>query len=141
LTARANVYKMMIIGTLVMALPTFLLTVGPNLYLFLTYVLLMSVGEAMWQPRFLQWIAEIAPKGKEGMYMGIGQFPWFLTKMVTGLYSGFFVAKYLPRPETGLETNSGVMWLIYAIIACISPVALILARKWMMAGMMVKHGE
>ena len=24
-------------------------------------VLLMSVGEAMWQPRFLQWIAEIAP--------------------------------------------------------------------------------
>lgn len=135
LTARANIYRMMILGTLVMALPTFLLAVGPNLYLFLTYVLLMSVGEAMWQPRFLQWIAEIAPKGKEGMYMGIGQFPWFLTKMVTGLYSGFFVAKYLPRPETGLETNSGVMWLIYGLIAMVTPVALILARKWMMGGM------
>jgi hypothetical protein len=102
-------------------------------------VLLMSVGEAMWQPRFLQWIAEIAPKGKEGMYMGIGQFPWFLTKMVTGLYSGFFVAKYLPNPETGLETNSGVLWLIYALIAMISPVALILAQKWMVAGMKEKH--
>ena len=135
LTARANVYKMMIIGTLVMAMPTFLLTFGPNLYLFLTYVLLMSVGEAMWQPRFLQWIAEIAPKGKEGMYMGIGQFPWFLTKMITGLYSGFFVAKYLPRPESGLEINSGFMWFIYALIAMVSPVALILARKWMLAGM------
>jgi proton-dependent oligopeptide transporter, POT family len=139
LTARANVYKMMILGTLVMALPTFLLAFGPNLYLFLTYVLLMSVGEAMWQPRFLQWIAEIAPEGKAGLYMGIGQFPWFLTKMVTGLYSGFFVAKYLPRPESGLETNSGVMWLIYALIACITPVALIMAQKWMVAGMKQKH--
>ncbi len=55
LTVRSNVYKMMIFGTFVMALPTFLLAIGPNVYLFLLYILLMSVGEAMWQPRFLQW--------------------------------------------------------------------------------------
>ena len=96
LTARANVYTMMIIGTLVMALPTFLLVIGPHLVPFLAYVLLMSIGEAMWQPRFLQWIAEVAPPGKTGLYMGIGQFPWFLTKFVTGLYSGYFVAKLHP---------------------------------------------
>ena len=135
LTARANIYRMMIIGTMVMALPTFLLAVGPNVPLFLTYVLLMSVGEAMWQPRFLQWIAEIAPEGKTGMYMGIGQFPWFLTKFVTGLYSGIFVARYLPDPALGLPIQSGQMWLIYGVIAMVSPVALILAAKWMTAGM------
>jgi len=135
LTARANIYRMMIIGTLVMALPTFLLAVGPSVPLFLTYVLLMSVGEAMWQPRFLQWIAEIAPEGKTGMYMGIGQFPWFLTKFVTGLYSGYFVANYLPDPNLGLPIQSGQMWLIYGFIALVSPVALILAAKWMTAGM------
>ncbi len=139
LTARANVYKMMIIGTLVMALPTFLLVSGPHLVPFLAYVLMMSIGEAMWQPRFLQWIAEVAPPGKTGLYMGIGQFPWFLTKFVTGLYSGYFVATYIPRPETGLPTNTEVMWLIYGVIAMISPVALILARKWMVAGMKEKH--
>lgn len=138
LTARANVYRMMIIGTLVMAAPTFLLAFGPNVYLFLTYVLFMSIGEAMWQPRFLQWIAEIAPEGQTGLYMGIGQFPWFLTKMVTGLYSGYFVAHYLPRPETGLPTHSGQMWLIYAFIAMISPIALILASGWMKKGMREK---
>ncbi len=139
LTARANIYKMMIIGTLVMALPTFLLAIGPNLWLFLTYVLLMSVGEAMWQPRFLQWISEIAPEGKTGVYMGIGQFPWFMTKMITGFYSGFFVAKYLPRPETGLPTHSQPMWLIYGLIAMVSPVALILAKNWMQEGMQQKR--
>ena len=139
LTARANVYKMMIIGTLVMAAPTFLLVIGPHLVPFLAYVVLMSIGEAMWQPRFLQWIAEVAPPGKTGIYMGIGQFPWFLTKFVTGLYSGYFVATYIPRPETGLPTNTEFMWLVYGVIAMISPVALILARKWMMAGMREKH--
>ncbi len=141
LTARANIYRMMIIGTLVMALPTFLLSFGPNMPLFLTYVLLMSVGEAMWQPRFLQWIAEIAPEGKTGLYMGIGQFPWFLTKFVTGLYSGYFVANYLPDPDLGLAMHSGRMWLIYAFIAMISPVALILASKWMAKGMEAKRAN
>jgi len=141
LTARANVYTMMIIGTLVMAAPTFLLVIGPFMVPFLAYILLMSIGEAMWQPRFLQWVAEVAPPGKTGLYMGIGQFPWFLTKFVTGLYSGYFVATYIPKPETGLPTNTEVMWLIYALIAMISPVALILARKWMVAGMKERHDE
>ena len=94
LTARKNTYKMMIIGTLVMGLPTFILTLGPNLYTLMTYLIIMTIGEAMWQPRFLQWVAEIAPKNMTGIYMGIGQFPWFLTKIVTSLYSGWFLMKY-----------------------------------------------
>jgi MFS family permease len=139
LTARVSAYTIMIIGTLIMAVPTFLLALGPHLVTFLAFVLLMSIGEAMWSPRFLQWIAEVAPPGKTGLYMGIGQFPWFLTKFVTGLYSGYFVATYIPKPETGLPMNTEFLWLVYAIIAMISPVALILARKWMVAGMKEKH--
>jgi MFS family permease len=135
LTIRSNVYKMMIYGTFVMALPTFLLALGPNVYLFLLFILLMSVGEAMWQPRFLQWVAEIAPEGKTGLYMGIGQFPWFLTKMITSLYSGYVIAHYCPKPELGLPMRTGTMWLLYAFIALVSPVALVLARKWMAKGM------
>ncbi len=135
LTAKANVYKMMIYGTFVMAIPTFLLSLGPNIYLFLTFILFMSLGEAMWQPRFLQWIAEIAPEGKTGAYMGIGQFPWFLTKVITGLYSGIFVSKYLPKPASGLPIQSGKMWFIYGVIAMASPIALVIAKRWMMKGM------
>ena len=134
LTAKADIYKMMIYGTLVMALPTFLLSVGPNVYLFLLYVLIMSIGEAMWQPRFLQWIAEIAPEGKTGAYMGIGQLPWFLTKVITGLYSGYFIATYVPKPESGLPIHSGKMWFIYGLIAITSPIALWLAKNWMKKG-------
>ena len=145
LTARANIYRMMILGTLVMAAPTFLLAIGPNIYIFLAYILIMSLGEAMWQPRFLQWIAEIAPEGKTGAYMGIGQLPWFLTKVVTSFYSGWFVAQYITKPEI-LEdgtkvvtaTETGEMWFYYALIAMITPVALILAKGWMSKGMKEK---
>jgi MFS family permease len=131
LTAKANIYRMMILGTSVMALPTFLLTLGPNLFLFLTYILLMTIGEAMWQPRFLQWIAEIAPEGKTGLYMGVGQFPWFLTKVVTGFYSGWFLVHYCPIDTIPAEMHTGFMWLIYGSIAIITPIGLLLARKWM----------
>ncbi len=138
LTARADVYKMMIYGTIVMSVPTFLLVLGPNMYLFLLFVLIMTIGEAMWQPRFLQWIAEVAPKGMTGLYMGVGQFPWFLTKVLTGFYSGWFLMKYIPLNTPPSEMNSQTMWLIYGLIAIISPIGLILAKKWMMKNFRTK---
>ena len=77
-------------------------------------------------------MAEIAPEGQTGTYMGIGQFPWFLTKVLTGLYSGYFLSQYCPMVG---PQNTQFMWLIYALIAMVSPIALILARGWMMKGM------
>lgn len=139
LTAKADVYKMMVYGTFVMAIPTFLLVLGPNPYLFLVYVLIMTIGEAMWQPRFLQWIAEIAPEGKTGMYMGVGQFPWFLTKVITGFFSGWFLTQYIPLDTPPEQMNSEFLWLVYGIIAMISPVGLVIAKKWMEKGFRTKQ--
>ena len=132
ITSKAKVYPMMIWGTFVMAAPTFLLVLPPAPVFLLSYILLMSIGEAMWQPRFLQWVAEIAPEGQTGTYMGIGQFPWFLTKVLTGLYSGAFLAKYCP--VVGPQ-NTQLMWLVYSIVAMVSPAVLLMARGWMVKGM------
>jgi MFS family permease len=138
LTMKQNTYKMMIIGTLIMALPTFILTLGPNFYTLMAYLILMTVGEAMWQPRFLQWVAEIAPKNMTGIYMGIGQFPWFLTKILTSLYSGWFLMNYCPDDVPPELLNTEKMWFIYGLIAVSSPVLLIMARKWMVKGLKEK---
>ncbi len=135
LTSKTSIYSMMIWGTLVMAIPTFLLSFGPNPAMFLIYVLFMTIGEAMWSPRFLQWIAEIAPKGKVGLYMGVGQFPWFLDKVVTGFYSGLFLEKYCPKGVPVDQLHTGTMWFIYGLIAILTPIGLVLAKKWMLKGM------
>lgn len=139
LTAKKNAYDMMIIGTFVMASPTFILALGPNINTLIAYILIMTIGEAMWQPRFLQWVAEIAPKNMTGIYMGIGQFPWFLTKVITSLYSGWFLMQYCPADKPPSEMNTEVMWFIYGLIAIVSPIGLLLARKWMLKGFKVKH--
>jgi len=127
LTQKKKVYNMMIIGTLVMAAPAFLLALGTNLWLLLGYLLIMTIGEAMWQPRFLQYAAEIAPEGRTGAYMGVAQFPWFLTKMLVPFYSGFMMQKYCPAHE---PRDPQTMWLIFACFASLSTVFLILARGW-----------
>ncbi len=130
LTAKKDVYKMMIIGTTVMALPTFLLGLGTTPALFLTFIFIGSIGESMWQPRFLQHVTQIAPKEKMGAYVGIANLPWFLTKFIVGLYAGFALNGFVPEASTGLEQHPQTMWLIFAGIAMISPIALFLARKW-----------
>ncbi len=137
LTHKVDVYRMMIIGTLVMAVPTFFLALGPNVVFLFAYIILMSAGEAMWQPRFLQLAAELAPEGKTGQYMGIAQFPWFLTKLLTSLYSGYMLSVYCPETGTG---NTEFLWLLYGLVAIISPISLFLARGWM-AGKLRTSGQ
>jgi proton-dependent oligopeptide transporter, POT family len=128
ITQKRKVYNMMIAGTAVMAAPTFLLALGPSFWTLLGYLVLMTVGEAMWQPRFLQYAAEIAPEGRTGAYMGVAQFPWFLTKVITSLYSGWFLANYCPKE--GMP-HTETMWFIYGCIAMASTVMLILAKGWL----------
>jgi proton-dependent oligopeptide transporter, POT family len=127
LTMKKKVYNMMVIGTFVMAAPAFLLVLGNNIYTLTGYILIMTIGEAMWQPRFLQYAAEIAPEGKTGAYMGVAQFPWFLTKVITSLYAGFFLSKYCPA---GGPIKTEQMWLIFASIAMITPILLVVFRGW-----------
>jgi len=127
LTMKKKVYNMMVIGTLIMAAPAFLLAIGTSLPLLLGYLFIMTIGEAMWQPRFLQYAAEIAPEGRTGAYMGVAQFPWFLTKMLVPLYSGIFLQKYVPAMG---ERDPEGMWLIFACIAMLSTIMLIVARPW-----------
>ena len=130
LTRKTKVYTMMIVGTAIMAAPTFLLALGPTVGGLFTFIVVMTIGEAIWQPRFLQYAAEIAPEGRTGAYMGVAQFPWFLTKVIVPIYSGWFLARYCPDPSTGRPQDTATMWLIYACIATTSTILLILARGW-----------
>ncbi len=136
-TQKRNVYKMMIWGTFVMAAPAFFLAMDTSAYSLFAYLVVMTIGEAMWQPRFLQYAAEIAPEGRTGEYMGVAQLPWFLTKVIVPLYSGHILAKYCP-PE-GIR-HPEQMWLIFGVIALISPLGLILAKNWMGTHLTKRHG-
>ena len=127
-TVKRKVYNMMIAGTFVMAAPAFLLAIGPSFWTLAGYIVFMTIGEAMWQPRFLQYAAEIAPEGRTGMYMGVAQLPWFLTKvLVPLLYSGRVMAHYCPADG---PKDTETMWFIFGCIAISSTILLLLAKGW-----------
>ena len=131
MTLKKKVYDMMIWGTFVMAAPAFLLAIGPTWWTLYLYLIIMTVGEAMWSPRFLQYAAEIAPEGRTGEYMGVAQLPWFLTKVLVPLiYSGYMMDHYCPAPQTGRAVHTESMWLIFGAIAMGSFVLLVLAKNW-----------
>jgi len=121
----------MIIGSTLSAAVTFILVPGPHLGTLITYVVLFSLGEAVWSSRFLEYVADVAPPGKVGAYMGIAGVPWFLAKFTTGFYSGFMLERFCPD---GGPFDTGTLWLIYGIIACISPIGLVAARRWIGKG-------
>jgi proton-dependent oligopeptide transporter, POT family len=127
MTRKVNVVKMMVIGTAISAVTTFILVPGPNLTTLILYVIFFSFGEAVWSSRFLEYVANLAPAGRVGAYMGLAGIPWFLAKATTGWYAGSMIEKFIPM---GGVHASGTMWLWYAIIACISPIGLMIAYKW-----------
>ena len=118
---------MMIIGTTVTAMAGFFLVPGPQSWALLTYVAIFALGEAMWSSRFLEYVAHIAPAGRVGAYMGLAGIPWFLAKFTTGWYSGSMINHFIPE---GGPHDSETMWLIYTLVAFITPIVLIATRKW-----------
>jgi dipeptide/tripeptide permease len=134
LTRKVNIITMMILGTAVSAFSTFLLAGAPDVGRLIVYIVLFSVGEAMWASRFLEYVADLAPAGQVGAYMGLAGIPWFLAKATTGLYSGHMIARFMPEHGT---KDPATMWMLYGLIALISPLGLILGRRWVQRG--VRH--
>ena len=135
LTRRVHVYKMMLLGTLVSAAPTFLLCLGPKLGLLITYFVIFSIGEALWSARFYEYASELAPPGRVAQFMGLANIPWLLAKGTTGFYSGVMLAQFCPKNAPLAAAHTETMWFIYGLIAMTTPLGLWLARKWVMAGL------
>jgi MFS family permease len=130
LTGKISVLRMMIVGTAVSASATFLLALPPEAGRLISYIIIFSLGESLWASRFLEYIAQLAPPGRVGAYMGVANLPWFVAKFTTGFYSGLMISWYIPK--TG-EQNPEFMWTVYGAFACLSPLGLLLGYPWLKA--------
>lgn len=101
-------------------------SVNPWYAMILIYVIVLSVGEAVYSPRLYEYAAVIAPKGQEGSYMALSYLPFFMAKLLVASFSGVLLARYCP--EIG-PRDSSTMWLIIALTTTIAPVGLIALRR------------
>jgi MFS family permease len=102
-------------------------SVNPYYVIIFLYVVVLSLGEALWSPRLYEYTAAIAPKGQEASYMSLSYLPFFVAKFFVGMFSGLLLTRYCP--ETG-PRDSQTLWLIIALTTLITPVGLLLLRRY-----------
>jgi MFS family permease len=155
LTQKFSAYKTVIIGTTIAAAAVFFMAVPPALFqgladgwlgslightwlgiagpvhpLYVAIVLcvtLYSIGECFYSPRLYEYPATIAPKGQEGSYLALSMLPYFFAKFLVGSISGFLLARYCPAEG---PRNSQMIWLIVGMMALLSPVGLVVFRRY-----------
>jgi len=101
--------------------------IHPYYVMIALFIAVFSIGEAFYSPRVYEYAASIAPKGQEASYSALSYIPLLLGKALALAISREVLSKYCP--EVG-ERNSGTMWLVFALVATICPLGLMLLRPY-----------
>jgi dipeptide/tripeptide permease len=95
----------------------------------------MATGEMMASPRIYEYIGAIAPKGQEGLFMGVANLPLALASMIGGPIGGKMFEKYISGPaKAGQAPDYVRMWAIIAGIGIISLIGLAFYDSWLKRG-------
>jgi MFS family permease len=157
LTKKISSYKMMMVGTFISAGAVFIAIlpdrifaplmntwVGelvfirwlnvpveqrqPLFFILIVFIIIFTIGEAIWSPRLMQFTAEIAPKNREGSYIALAYLPYFLAKFIAAPMSGWLVDRYTPEDALSYPEHQTV-WLWIGAMAALSPFGLVAFRK------------
>ena len=148
---KLSVFKSMLVGMTITALSLFMLALPVSCHSFIGvevktwyYIIIIgqivvfAVGEFIWSPRFQDYVSTVAPKGREATYFGFAMLPTFVSKMLTGVISGFFLVRYCPEKglmesiiagELDYWHSPEAMWFWFGVIAISSPIVLMMVRK------------
>jgi hypothetical protein len=110
-------------GSYISAASVFFLTLSTSVWACVMFVIVLSIGEAMWSPRLYDYTMSVVQEGREGTYMALSSAPLFLAKLPVGFMSGYLLQKYCP--EEG-ERHSKTMWFIIGATTATSPILLTL---------------
>lgn len=72
-----------------------------------------AVAEMILSPRYYEYISSFAPKGREGMYMGLAIVPVGIGGLIGGVLSGRLIERHLPKEG---PHNPLAVWGSYAAI-------------------------
>ncbi len=87
---------------------------------------IFACAEMTFSPRFYDYIASFAPKGKAGMYMGLAFVPSALGAWLGGYLSGPLIKTYLPKEG---HREPFKIWAIYAGVGVLCALGMIVYRQ------------
>ena len=118
-------YWLIVAGATISAVSSFILfATGCHYWSILLYVTIMTIGEAIWNPRLYDYAIHKAPAGLEGLFMAISTLPLFLSMVPAGLMAGLLLPTLCPAAGTHCD----VVWVVVGVLALVSPVALVVIK-------------
>ena len=117
----ASPLKLMVFGHLILACAYLIPIINNSVSVFLLMVLVFSVGETLVMPAIDNFIAKIAPAGREANYFGIANLPWII-----GGAAGNMVGGTLYEFADGLTP-----WIFMSVIAVSGALMSLLFLLWL----------
>ena len=100
----------------------------PFLVSLVVFIIIFTIGEAIWSPRLMQFSAEIAPKGKEGAYIALAILPYFLGKIGATIMADQLTGLYFSEDMVDYPDHD-MAWFFIGSMALLSPLGMIVFRN------------
>jgi len=113
LTKRLPPVFAMGLGIFLGACSMWLMGAWPSLYGACASFFVFALAEMVYSPRYYQYTSSFAPKGGEGLTMGLSLVPFGVGGLVGGVLSGRLIERYLPKEG---PKDPYAVWSIYALI-------------------------
>jgi dipeptide/tripeptide permease len=116
-----------------------LFTMHPLTVMMIIGIGIQGLAECFISPRFLEYFANQAPDGEEGVYMGFSHLHSFFSALIGFIMSGFLLDAYCPDPKTlpqgitavqkaAYYADAHVLWYYFVVIAAVAAIALFIFR-------------
>lgn len=119
----------MIAGLVMGTIGIAILAISNSIWVFMTGIIVFSIGEMTAHPKFLSYVGLIAPPDKKALYLGYA----FLYGVIGSGIGGVLGASLYTHYVDGLNSPA-TMWMIFTGIGCFSIIGLLLYNKFAMKG-------
>lgn len=91
LTRRIPSFRALVIGTLISSLGWLLIASKPSVTMAVFSLVVVALGEVTQSPRYYEYVSRLAPRGRQGTYMGFSFLPIGIGSLVGGWFGGLLL--------------------------------------------------
>ncbi|GMH35270.1 hypothetical protein BSKO_03138 [Bryopsis sp. KO-2023] len=139
-TSTCNHYDVIHYGSYITAISPFFLAFFRTEWASVLFVAFLSVGEAVWLPRWYNYSSSIGSNGNNAVYTALAVAPQFLAKLPVGLLSGFVLSGWCPENGGWMrepmqvdrldECEGKYMWGLIGMLALTPSIGFSIGALW-----------
>lgn len=118
-------------GSYVSAISVFFMVLWMSIPSSIVFMLVWSIGEAIWSPRLVDYLVSMSTEGKEGTFMALSSVPLFVAKLPVGWLSGYLLESYCPENSHDDNCHGTWIWLIISLFTMTSPILLTIFWRYL----------